>query len=217
MLLVGGAWVASEPIAAQSEGELSIEEPESELTPGETQTLAIQYNSPSNANPQDVSYTLKYDADKITVTDQNPGDYLTEGGQLVAPNTIDDTTGTVEYGQIQFDGGNTVDSGTISTITIKLDDKYSGGETAAINFETAEVRSPDSLIPTTTSGVSITTGAGVSKEVKDAVAGQNGDPNTIEFTDLVDAIEKHHADEQVDNTKITYDDLIALIELYRRG
>lgn len=218
MLLIGGTWIASAPSVAQSsEGELSIEEPETELTPGETETIAVKYNSPTNANPQDISYTLKYDADKITVTEQNAGDYLTEGGQLVAPNTIDDTTGTVEYGQIQFNGGNAADSGTVSTITIKLDDRYTGGETATIEFEAAEVRSPDGLIPTTTSDTSITTGTGVSQAVEAAVAGQNGDPNTIEFNDLVDAIEKHHADERVDGTDVEYDDLIALIELYQRG
>ena len=218
LLLTGGAWVASTPTAAQSSGgELLIEEPETELTPGESKTLAVKYNSFSNANPQDISYNLKYDSNKITVTEQSSGGYLTEGGLLVAPNTINDTAGTVEYGQIQFNGGNAADSGTVSTITIKLDDRYTGGETATIEFETAEVRSPDGLIPTTTSDTSITTGTGVSQAVEAAVAGQNGDPNTIEFNDLVDAIEKHHADERVDGTDVEYDDLIALIELYQRG
>lgn len=129
LVLIIGMLLCIPPVAGQpSDGEISVNPSQVSLDEGESQTIAVEFQSSSDLNPTSAEYNIEYDEDVISVTSQNQGGYL--GGDVIDK---DISAGTIGYGE---SSGNTdgKDGGTISTITIEPASGANASETTVIKF-----------------------------------------------------------------------------------
>jgi len=201
-------------VAQSSEGQLSLNQSQISLSPGEKKQIDVTFQAPPDTTVTGVQYNINYDSDVIRVTDQSQGSYMSGS---VLRNAFGDETndGVAEYLESRTDGG-VSGAGTTSTITIEAADGFEDGATTDISFSGVFITDQDNdRISTTTSSSSVTVEITVDQSVRDAVAGQNAPVNELTFDDLVDAIEAYHADEPVGGETVSYDDLVQLIGIYQ--
>jgi hypothetical protein len=214
VLLVGSA-ALSGSVGAQSQGQLSFNTTDITIAQGESETVAITYDSPDDVNPAGIEYKIQYNPEVITVINQNQGDYL--GGSAVAEDPINTATGTVEYAEVRFaESGTSTDSGTVATITMEPAVAVDEGETATLTFSDVEVSDPEgSAISTTTDSATVQIDAGTSLE--DDIANLTAPTDTLDFDDLQQAIQAYQNDEKIQGQELTFDALVSLIESYHDG
>lgn len=119
-------------VSAQSEdGRLELSPDQVSLEQRGSKTINITYERTSDATAQGIQYTLEYNPDVISVTDQQQGSYL-EG--IKTSDTS--TPGEVVYAEI---GGEPIekDSGTVATITIAPACDINSGAKTDVEFTTA--------------------------------------------------------------------------------
>ena len=121
--------------AQTADGEVAVSPTETSLEEGESQTIVVTYERKSDATPQGIEYTLTYDPDVISVTDQEQGSYL--GGTAFVNNFS--TPGEVEYAEAILEGdGVETASGTVATITVEATSDVDDGTTTLLEFTTAK-------------------------------------------------------------------------------
>ncbi len=158
LILLGAAMGATSVGAQSADGEIAVSPTDVSLEQGESRTVAITYERLSDATPQGIEYTLSYDPDVISVTDQEQGSYL--GGRALVNNIS--TPGETEYVEAIFDGsGVEKSSGTIATITIVPTSGAESGSTTDLEFNTAKASEAETEFAiTTTPGTVKTSGSG---------------------------------------------------------
>lgn len=138
------------PAAGQSTaGELRVSANETELGEGESQTIEINYESPTAGTPGAVEFSLEYDHSIVTVTDVSSGGYIpTPPGYNFINNS--NSEGYVGFSSIA-EGVEPVDaeSGTIATITVELADGVDAGEKTTMKLTGAKVEPTDLGTPET--------------------------------------------------------------------
>ena len=135
-VLILGLIVGAPSVSAQSpDGEIAVSPTDVSLEQGESETIAVTYERLSDATPQGIEYTLTYDSDVITVTDQEQGSYL--GGRALVNNIS--TPGEVEYLEAIFDGeGVEATNGTVATITVEAASDVDDGAATSLELTTAK-------------------------------------------------------------------------------
>lgn len=187
VLLLGGTMGTTSVNAQSPDGEIAVSPTEVSLTQGESQTIAVTYERLSNATPQGVEYTLRYDPTVISVTNQEQGSYL--GGEALINNVS--TPGEVEYAEVRFDGESVeTTSGTVATITVEAASDVDDGATTSLELTTAKASEGSTEFAiTTTDGT-----------VDAEVPSQADDP-----TDN-DSDNEENADDESDSGETTEDD-----------
>lgn len=154
IILLGAATGATSVNAQSVDGEIAVSPTDVSLEQGESRTITITYERLSNATPQGIEYTLRYDPNVISVTNQEQGSYL--GGRALVNNIS--TPGKVEYVEAIFDGeGVEKSSGPIATITIEPASDVEDGETTELEFTTAKASDAGTAFTITTTGGTVET------------------------------------------------------------
>lgn len=192
--------------AAQSSGELELNNDTVTISPYEQKKMDIIYNNPTKKATGGFEYTINFNPDVINITDHSPSGFNNEINnkqgvvKYASSKTVDpDTTGTV-----------------ISTVTIRTADGATAGDSSKISFSEVEVLTPTAnTIPTETRTGDVNVKIKVPKNVRNTVAKQNSPDNSVGFDDLIGAINAYHSENgELDGVEIRYEDLIELIYQY---
>jgi len=205
-LLAAGLVLLPTQAAAQSSGELSIENDTVSVSPYEEKKVNIVYNNPTDSAIGGVEYTVDFNPDVITVVEHTPSGYN---------NQINNEQGVVNYASSK-----TIDPGTtdtvVSTITIRAAEGATTGARTDISFSDVRVLTPTAgIVPTEPQTGSVEVERSVEREVRNTVAGQNAPNDVVGFGDLIVAIEAHHSENnRLDGVEVSYNDLIKLNSQY---
>lgn len=216
--LTVGTIAASSSVAAQSDGQLSSNETEVLLSQGETQAVAVTYDSPPDVNPAGIQYTIQYDPSIVHVESHDSAGYT---GGRVFTNNINTATGKINYIEGRVDGsGTNTDSGTVATLKLRPVVGVNEGETTTLEFSDVEITQfgPDNsvtLVPTESENITVQIEAGISLEEK--VANLTAPTDALDFNDLQRAIQAYQNDEKIQGQELTFDALVSLIESYHEG
>ena len=190
ILLVCGTGLGATPVTAQpSDGTIAVSPADVSLEPGESQTIAVTYEKESDATPQGIEYTLTYDPDVVSVTNQEQGSYL-NGAVLV--NNIS-TAGKIEYTEAVLNGdGAETERGTVASFTIETAPNVANGATTPLEFTTAKAsEGATEFTLTTTNGTLATASAQTDGSPED-------DTDSDERTDDDDSESDERADDSSD-------------------
>lgn len=208
-----GVAVGVTGVSAQTvDAEVAVSPTEISLEEGESQTIAVTYERESDATPQGIEYTLTYDHDVISVTDQEQGAYL--GGTAFVNNFS--TPGEVEYAEAILDGdGVETANGTVAIITVEAANDIDDETTTQFEFTTAKAsEGATEFTVATTNG---TVEAEVPNQADDATDDDSGSEETTdentgseettgENADTEEAIDDTEADsnrtEEVNNSTV---------------
>lgn len=128
--------------------EIQVDPKQSSLDTGESKTVSINYKSSSDVNPEGIQFVVEYNPDVLTVTS-------VKGGGFGDSNTIhvanDSVPGRIKAG-VAKGGRITQDTGTLTTITVKLADGVDKGDKTKIKFTSVSSDAVEST-PVTMDGV----------------------------------------------------------------
>jgi hypothetical protein len=211
LLIIGGISVTGlilvpTQVAAQSSGELKLNNNTVTISPYEQKKIDILYNNPTSTATRGFEYTINFNPDVINVTDHSPSGFN---------NEINNNQGILEYASTKTVDSNTT-STVISTITIRAADGATVGDSSNISFSGVEVLTPAiNTIPTESRTGNVEVKRKVPKNVRNAVAKQNSPDDSVGFDDLISAINAYHSENgELDGVKITDEDLTGLINQY---
>lgn len=212
VLLITGGTIATglilvpAQVAAQSSGELELNNDTVTISPYEQKKIDILYNNPTDTATGGFEYNINFNPDVINITDHSPGGFN---------NEINNKQGVVKYASSKTVESNTTGT-VISTITIRTADGATAGDSSKISFSEVKVLTPTAnTIPTETRTGNVKIKRKVPQNVRDAVAKQNSPDDSVGFDDLIRAINAYHSENsELDGVKITYEDLIKLIHQY---
>jgi len=212
VLLITGGIIATglilvpTQVAAQSSGELELNNDTVTISPYEQKKIDIVYNNPTDTATGGFEYTINFDPNVINITDHSPNGFK---------NEINNKQGVVEYASSKTVESATTDT-VISTITIRTADGATAGDSSKISFSDVKVLTPTAnTISTETRTGNIKIKTKVPQNVRNAVSKQNPPDDSIGFDDLISAINAYHSGNgELDGVKITDEDLIELINQY---
>ena len=117
--------------AADGDGELTVNTPETTVDRASNTTIPVQIDSPEGVDPAAVEYTLAYNSTELKIMGVNSGDYF--GDAFYSGSAVNADRETIRYVEFQGEGVSAED-GTVTEIDIRADSGFSGDVTSEIEF-----------------------------------------------------------------------------------
>ena len=153
VVVIGGVAPAAAQ-AADGDGELTVNAPETTVDRASNTTIPVQIDSPDGVDPAAVEYTLAYNSTELSVAGVTSGDYFDDA--FYSGSAVNADRETIRYVEFQGEGVSAAD-GTVTEIDVRADSGFGGDVTSEIKVDGALVYyygedDVEDFRPTTTAG-----------------------------------------------------------------